>query len=761
MAFFKQVSKSVSIKNKSKVINPDLLLQHEHPDIWFILDRYISKKEILSFSRFIKKYIDPNTTYNILYCLQVNLKESDLKTNVMETYSKNRIAFEEYIDTSKPSKIICFGRALYSITKTKDLQTKYFYSHLSGENSFFSKELNAKVWPVDGLTTWLYSDNFQKNFFKSQLKRALSTSKRSVKYKDANLVYVDDPNSFLKEHMDAKEVAWDTETSGFDFLNDRVGCITMSFDGVTGYYLPFDKINKRILNKFFENKFQILAHGKFDIKFLRHLGVSNTKVDFDTWNAGHLILEERSNSLKAHAWFYTPFGGYDKELDNFKKKNKINNYLDIPEPILFEYATMDAIVTFRAYKKMSKTIDKLDNNHKLTNGWSLKRYYYDVVIQGLEAIIEMERKGLHINIVQLRKQSLELDRMIVKAREKVYASLNITPQELNIDSPTKVGRFIENTLHWADLGEEHKAKGNYYLTGAPQLKKWVNLGYAPASDLLYYRELSTMMKTFIGREHEIRKDGGKGTGFWKYLKKHKDGSYRVHTTLAFMLAESGRNKSSNPNLQNQPSHGWKADFVKKIFCTPSKDYVFMSADYSGLQLRLAGITSKDPVMRRAFIHEGGDLHSRTAYEVILNKTYKGNSITFNDFMEYKEAENKEIKAYRQKAKCFVAGTQVLTNKGIINIEDFIPEVNPDGFTEYTGDIKVIDRFGNIKPIHSTYFGYTDELIEIELENGDRLEVTPDHRFPVIREGKEEVVYAKDLLETDEFITSPLLKNRRY
>jgi intein/homing endonuclease len=44
------------------------------------------------------------------------------------------------------------------------------------------------------------------------------------------------------------------------------------------------------------------------------------------------------------------------------------------------------------------------------------------------------------------------------------------------------------------------------------------------------------------------------------------------------------------------------------------------------------------------------------------------------------------------------------------------------------------------------------MFRFELENGDTFEVTPEHRFKILREGKEIEVLAKDVLDTDEFIS---------
>ena len=49
--------------------------------------------------------------------------------------------------------------------------------------------------------------------------------------------------------------------------------------------------------------------------------------------------------------------------------------------------------------------------------------------------------------------------------------------------------------------------------------------------------------------------------------------------------------------------------------------------------------------------------------------------------------------------------------------------------------------------------YTGDLIVIELENNKTLKCTPDHKFPIIRNGKEMVVEAQDIKDTDDLLTT--------
>ena len=95
-------------------------------------------------------------------------------------------------------------------------------------------------------------------------------------------------------------------------------------------------------------------------------GFKNPRIDEDTFLIAHTLDETRSNSLKAMAFYYSEFGGYERALDNYKKKYNISNYLNIDEDILKEYAIMDAIVCRRIYDRMISHMRLLDIKYPTT-----------------------------------------------------------------------------------------------------------------------------------------------------------------------------------------------------------------------------------------------------------------------------------------------------------------------------------------------------------------------------------------------------------
>jgi DNA polymerase-1 len=88
---------------------------------------------------------------------------------------------------------------------------------------------------------------------------------------------------------------------------------------------------------------------------------------------------------------------------------------------------------------------------------------------------------------------------------------------------------------------------------------------------------------------------------------------RIHTSYNQAVAATGRLSSNNPNLQNIPVRDARGREIRKAF-VPEKGHVFLSADYSQIELRLMAHLSKDASMIADFL-SGNDIHSATASKI--------------------------------------------------------------------------------------------------------------------------------------------------
>ncbi len=88
---------------------------------------------------------------------------------------------------------------------------------------------------------------------------------------------------------------------------------------------------------------------------------------------------------------------------------------------------------------------------------------------------------------------------------------------------------------------------------------------------------------------------------------------KVHTVYNQTVTATGRISSSAPNLQNIPVREDQGREIRRAFIA-DKDHLFLSADYSQIELRLVADFANDQTMLDAF-HNGDDIHAITAAKI--------------------------------------------------------------------------------------------------------------------------------------------------
>ena len=122
----------------------------------------------------------------------------------------------------------------------------------------------------------------------------------------------------------------------------------------------------------------------------------------------------------------------------------------------------------------------------------------------------------------------------------------------------------------------------------------------------------------------------------------KDG--RIHASFNQYGAKTGRFSSSDPNLQNIPSHNKE---IRQMF-KAQDGYILLGADYSQQEPMVTSYLSKDKKMQDAFIH-GKDIYSTIA-SLAFNKSYE-------DCLEFRPDGTTNVlgKERRTQAKSIVLG----------------------------------------------------------------------------------------------------------
>lgn len=633
-----------------------VVYDQENPDLYVVLEQVDSaiSRTVSTLVTTIRKIVhNPRLRLRIVSAFP--FKGSAKGNNFSVSFRKSGVDLSKYIPPG--SKVLAEGKLVAALTEG-DHNVLSFQDFITNASHFYDPKTKSEIFPIVHHNLW-NSNGWDYQFSRRQVEIAYNYTMRRVRDVKVGKHKVTDVYRFFQEHYNKPEVAIDTETDNLDPFHANVGCITVAFDEREGYYLPWEAVKNDLsaFSRFIRDKYQVYMNGQYDTKVLRSNGVDPDAlhIDYDVWHGGHLLNEMRPNSLKAQAWIYTRHGGYDRPLEEYKKKyRKVgDNYTNIPESVLLPYAVMDAVVTYQIYRAQLKHLEWVDKTfppekdqklYPFPLRHTLSDYLFSYVLPSVRAMNDIEWEGMYINIDALRDEEKQLSQELAEKERKVREVFNI-PESVNIDSQAQLGNFIANiTDHLGNPKYPLKVRSkdkSYFLLNESIVNDLVKQGYSEFSYIDDYRSTNTRLNTFIGREED-------NSGFWQYLHYYPNGDVKVHSSMLMFLADTGRNRSKNPNLQNIPSKKNKqaAKRVRRIFCPPSKDYYIVEADGAGYQLRIGAALSNDPEMKRAFRDEtiGGDLHSVTAQAIFMP------DITIKEFLDRLVNGDKEVEDFRQEGK---------------------------------------------------------------------------------------------------------------
>lgn len=204
-------------------------------------------------------------------------------------------------------------------------------------------------------------------------------------------------------------------------------------------------------------------------------------------------------------------------------------------------------------------------------------------------LYRMEARGIKIDKELLAVMSKELGEEHEKLEQEMYRQVGY---EFNIASPAQLSEVLFTKLQLPTAGIKKGKTG--YSTGQKELDKL--RGQHPIIELIERtRELSKLKNTYVDT-----------------LPLAADENGRVHTTFNQDVAATGRLSSTTPNLQNIPVRTDLGRRIREAF-VPEGDKLFVSADYSQFELRLAAVLAGDKKLINDFNGET-DIHTKTASE---------------------------------------------------------------------------------------------------------------------------------------------------
>ena len=208
----------------------------------------------------------------------------------------------------------------------------------------------------------------------------------------------------------------------------------------------------------------------------------------------------------------------------------------------------------------------------------------------IPVLARMEHRGIKLDSAMLAEMDTALSRDVANIQASMY---DMAGYEFNIASPAQLAEVLFTKLQLPTMGVKRGKTG--YSTGQKELDKL--RGQHPIIELIeQFRELTKLQNTYV-----------------QTLPEQVDSAGRIHTTFNQDVAATGRLSSTEPNLQNIPIRTELGRKIRDAFI-PSEGNVFVSADYSQFELRLAAILAGDEKMVNDF-NAGTDIHAKTASEV--------------------------------------------------------------------------------------------------------------------------------------------------
>jgi len=385
-----------------------------------------------------------------------------------------------------------------------------------------------------------------------------------------------------------KEVAFDTETTGLDVMNETVLGVSFSFKAHEAYYVPLNDENRtsflEILKAFFENESvtKIAQNLKYDTHILANYGIEVKAPVYDTMLAHYLLEPDMRHNMDVLAANYLNYEPISIETLIGKKGKNQKKFDSVELDKQTEYAAEDADVTFQ----LAKQFQPLVKSNKI------EQILDEIELPLVPVLTKMERNGVKIDEQFLNDYSKALNEEVLKIRTNIYEAAG---QEFNLDSPKQLGEVLFGVMEIPYKGS--KTKTGQFKTGEDILVKYQK-DYPIVHEILEYRQIAKLKSTYVDALPK--------------LIDPKTG--KIHTTFSQAVAATGRLSSVNPNLQNIPIRTERGKKVRQAFIPSDENHILMAADYSQIELRLMAEMSGDKHMLEAF-QEGLDIHAATAAKV--------------------------------------------------------------------------------------------------------------------------------------------------
>ena len=388
----------------------------------------------------------------------------------------------------------------------------------------------------------------------------------------------------------------DTETTSLDPLVAELVGISLCTTAEEAYYLPIGHrdgdgglmadqlplalVQKSLTPLFSDPRLPKLGHNlKFDLPILENHGLALAGPLWDTMIASYLLDPSRRSQKLDDLCLEM----LDKRLTSFGEvtagDKRPDSFAYVAPEAAKDYSCEDVAGAFLLWQRFRPQLEELGL-------WEL---FSGLEMALVPILVQMEQTGITVDQAQLHRLSEDFGQQLAELEKTIYA---LAGEEFNINSTRQLGEILFAKL---GLPQGRKTKTGY-STDVKVLESLARQHDLPAA-IMAHRNLSKLKNTYVDKLPE--------------LIHPKTG--RVHTSFNQAVTATGRLSSSNPNLQNIPIRTPEGQKIRAAFVA-APGQLFLSADYSQIDLRVMAHYAQDPALLAAF-RAGQDVHNQTAAEI--------------------------------------------------------------------------------------------------------------------------------------------------
>ena len=400
---------------------------------------------------------------------------------------------------------------------------------------------------------------------------------------------------WLKKITGAKLTAFDTETTGLDYMEAEIVGLSLAVENGEACYIPVahdypgapDQLPRtevlKKLNRFLvdDTKKKVGHHLKYDAHILRRYDIVLAGMQFDSMLESYVLnsVATRHDMDSVAKHYLGKETIHYEDIAGRGAKQLTFNQIDLETAA--PYAAEDADITLQLHTALWTQLGEQS---------ALKKVYEEIEQPLVPVLLEMEEIGVLVDRKMLTRQSSELAKTMAKLETKAH---ELAGGPFNLGSPKQLQQILFEQLELPVIRKTPKGQPS---TAEDVLVELANDYELPAV-IIEYRSVSKLKSTYTD----------------KLPLQINERTGRIHTSYHQAVAATGRLSSTDPNLQNIPIRTAEGRRIRQAFIAP-RGQVLLAADYSQIELRIMAHLSADEGLLKAFAKEL-DVHRATAAEV--------------------------------------------------------------------------------------------------------------------------------------------------